>query len=70
MGIISATGRQLGLNNYEDFIQTDAAINPATPAARWSMPTATWSASTRRSSPSPAARKASASPSRSNWRWK
>ena len=28
MGIISATGRnQLGLNNYEDFIQTDAAIN-------------------------------------------
>ena len=26
---ISATGRnQLGLNNYEDFIQTDAAINP------------------------------------------
>ena len=30
MGIISATGRnQLGLNTYEDFIQTDAAINPA-----------------------------------------
>ena len=29
MGIISATGRnQLGLNNYDDFIQTDAAINP------------------------------------------
>jgi len=29
MGIISATGRnQLGLNSYEDFIQTDAAINP------------------------------------------
>ncbi len=29
MGIISAPGRnQLGLNNYEDFIQTDAAINP------------------------------------------
>ena len=29
MGIISATGRhQLGINNYEDFIQTDAAINP------------------------------------------
>ena len=28
MGIISATGRnQLGLNTYEDFIQTDAAIN-------------------------------------------
>ena len=29
MGIVSATGRnQLGLNTYEDFIQTDAAINP------------------------------------------
>ena len=29
MGIISATGRnQVALNNYEDFIQTDAAINP------------------------------------------
>lgn len=28
MGIISATGRhELGLNTYEDFIQTDAAIN-------------------------------------------
>ncbi|MEN9864695.1 MAG: hypothetical protein RL748_285 [Pseudomonadota bacterium] len=29
MGIISATGRNhLGLNQYENFIQTDAAINP------------------------------------------
>ena len=29
MGIISATARsQLGIENYEDFIQTDAAINP------------------------------------------
>jgi Do/DeqQ family serine protease len=28
-GIISATGRnKLGINNYENFIQTDAAINP------------------------------------------
>jgi serine protease Do len=26
-GIISATGRQLGASEYEDFIQTDAAIN-------------------------------------------
>ncbi|HUU04454.1 MAG TPA: Do family serine endopeptidase [Patescibacteria group bacterium] len=26
-GIISATGRQLGLAQYEDFLQTDAAIN-------------------------------------------
>jgi serine protease Do len=29
MGIISATGRgDMGIENYEDFIQTDAAINP------------------------------------------
>ena len=29
MGIISATGRgNLGIEDYEDFIQTDAAINP------------------------------------------
>jgi serine protease Do len=28
LGIVSATGRSLGLANYEDFIQTDAAINP------------------------------------------
>ena len=29
MGIVSALGRsRLGINNYEDFIQTDAAINP------------------------------------------
>jgi len=28
-GVISATGRQsVGINDYEDFIQTDAAINP------------------------------------------
>ncbi len=27
MGIVSATGRQLNLSTYEDFIQTDAAIN-------------------------------------------
>ena len=35
MGIVSATGRtSLGIEQYEDFIQTDAAINPATRAAR------------------------------------
>ncbi len=35
MGIVSALGRNyLGVNRFEDFIQTDAAINPATPAAR------------------------------------
>jgi len=27
-GIVSATGRQVGLAQFEDFIQTDAAINP------------------------------------------
>ena len=27
MGIVSATGRQLRMSAYEDFIQTDAAIN-------------------------------------------
>jgi serine protease DegS/serine protease DegQ len=27
MGIVSATGRQLKMSSYEDFIQTDAAIN-------------------------------------------
>ena len=28
MGIVSATARDLGMEDYEDFIQTDAAINP------------------------------------------
>ena len=28
MGIISAKGRAIGIEQYEDFIQTDAAINP------------------------------------------
>jgi serine protease Do len=27
-GIVSATGRALGMGNYDDFIQTDAPINP------------------------------------------
>ena len=36
LGIVSALGRSLGgtFATYEDFIQTDAAINPGTPAAR------------------------------------
>ena len=36
-GIVSALGRSgLGIEGYEDFIQTDASINPsATPAGRW-----------------------------------
>jgi hypothetical protein len=35
----------------EDFIQTDAVINPGTRAARWSTSSGRWSASTRRSPP-------------------
>jgi serine protease Do/serine protease DegQ len=36
-GIISALGRTgLGIEGYEDFIQTDASINPGTPVVRWS----------------------------------
>ena len=35
-GIISALGRNhLGINTFENFIQTDASINPGTPAAPW-----------------------------------
>jgi len=42
MGIVSATGRSaLGIEDYEDFIQTDAPIIPATPAAPWSTTVAT-----------------------------
>jgi serine protease DegQ len=39
LGIVSALGRShLGINRFEDFIQTDAAINPAIRAVRWSIP--------------------------------
>ena len=35
MGIVSAMGRgNLGIEEVEDFIQTDAPSTPATPAAR------------------------------------
>jgi len=35
MGIISAKGRAgLGIEDYEDFIQTDAAVNPGNSVAR------------------------------------
>jgi serine protease Do len=38
MGIVSGTGRTaLNINQYEDFIQTDAAINPGNSGARWWM---------------------------------
>ena len=36
MGIVSATGRaNLGIEDYEDFIQTDAAINHGNSGGRW-----------------------------------
>ena len=35
-GIVSALGRSgLGIEGYEDFIQTDASINPGNSGARW-----------------------------------
>jgi serine protease DegQ len=38
-GIVSALGRKgIGINTIENFIQTDAAINPAIPVARSSTP--------------------------------
>ncbi len=37
LGIVSATGRGgLGIEDYEDFIQTDAAINPGNSGVLWS----------------------------------
>lgn len=42
-GIVSALGRnQLGINTFENFIQTDAAINRVIRVGPWSMPAATW----------------------------
>jgi S1-C subfamily serine protease len=50
-GIVSALARtEVGITDYQFFVQTDAAINPAIPAARWSTWRAGWSASTRPSS--------------------
>jgi len=68
-GIVSATGRgQLGLATFENFIQTDAAINLATPAAPSSTRMATWSASTPQCSTEPTEDlRASASRSPSIW---
>jgi S1-C subfamily serine protease len=58
-GIVSAVARtQVGITDYQFFIQTDAAIIPA---VRWSTSAVSWSASTRRSSRAPAAPRASAS---------
>ena len=68
VGIVSGTGRFIGQGRFDDFIQTDAAINPATPAARSSTPRARPSASTRRSAAARVASRASGSRSRSTWR--
>ena len=39
-GIVSAMGRVIGSGPYDDYIQTDASINPAIPEGRCSMPAA------------------------------
>jgi serine protease Do/serine protease DegQ len=65
-GIVSALGRSgIGADGYEEFIQTDASINPGNSAGRQTP--RRFSINTR-SSPLPAATSASASPSRSTWR--
>ncbi len=67
-GIVSAKGRMLG-GNYDDFIQTDASINPGQlgrPAVQHFR--AKLSESTPRSTAAPAPTPASASRSRSTWR--
>jgi len=69
-GIISATGRSTfsSSDNYEDFIQTDAAINPGkNPAARSSTSTAKSSASIPPSPPASGNLPASASPFPATW---
>ena len=50
-GIVSAKGRVIGSGPYDNFIQTDASINPGTAVARSSTQKARSWASTRRSSP-------------------
>src|SRR5258705_13091393 len=37
-GIVSATGRTIGAGPYDDFIQTDASINPGTSGGRRATP--------------------------------
>ena len=63
-GIVSALARtQVGITDYQFFIQTDAADQSRQFRRRAGRSsTATWSASTPRSSRAPAARRASASP--------
>ena len=39
-GIISARHRNINSGSYDDYLQTDAAINPATPVGLCSISTA------------------------------
>jgi len=67
-GIVSALARtQVGITDYQFFIQTDAAITRAIPAARWSTSAAGWPASIQRSTRARAVPSASALPSRRTW---
>ena len=67
-GIISALGRSgLTADNYEDFIQTDAPINPGNCGGRWSIRKANSPALTPPSSPRAGAMSASASRSPPTW---
>jgi S1-C subfamily serine protease len=67
-GIVSALARtQVGVTDYQFFIQTDAPSIPATQAGRSSTWPGAWSASTRRSSRARGAATASASRSPPAW---
>jgi serine protease Do len=68
VGIISARGRDINSGPYDNFIQTDAAINRGNSGGPLFNMMARSSASTRRSSRPRAARSASASPCRPNLR--
>jgi S1-C subfamily serine protease len=64
-GIVSALARtQVGITDYQFFIQTDAAINPGNSGGALVDLAARWSGSTPRSSRARAARRASALRSR------
>ena len=70
-GIVSALARtQVGITDYQFFIQTDAAINPGNSGGALVDMSGKLSASTPRSSRAPAARLASASRFPPTWcRW-
>ena len=67
-GIVSGLARtNVGVSDFQSFIQTDAAINPGNSGGALSTCRAASPASTRRSSRARAAASASASPSRPPW---